>query len=191
MTNQKKKDTKPYLTKKLTKSEAKRTLNKIKKGSRINRQYIYDFKIYGGHLAFGYPNFANCVKDKLKSHLSYSRIYNELKAAQIEVNIGIKKIGTIPEGTLRPLRSLSPPDQKLAWDKSLQDINEGKRPTAKKIQQVIHKLFPEEGKSKAKKDKTENVKNKVEQLKEEIIKKLSSKSIRKLIRKLDKHLNNL
>lgn len=124
----------------MTRDEARACADAI--NSRINeaRALILDLYERKGWEALGYNSWRACVVAEFEQ--SKTHLYRQLEAARIEREISpFGEIGRIPEGQLRPLSQLDPPQKVEAWTHAVETAPNG-RPTAAHVKSVIDELFP-------------------------------------------------
>lgn len=93
-----------------------------------------------GWEALGYKSWAECVVAEFDQ--SHSYLHRQLKAAQAERVIAPDQpIGTIPEGSLRPLIGLPPEKQVQAYSKAVEQSPKGK-PTAAQVKAAVDEVAP-------------------------------------------------
>lgn len=123
----------------MTAIEAQRTNDAIKAGIVAVRALLLDMRDRKGWMALGYHSFDEYGKAELgyeKSHLH--RLAN---AAEIERSLEVPHGGQIPERQLRPLSSLSDEERRKVWEEATAKAEEeGKRLTAKAIEQAVANL---------------------------------------------------
>lgn len=121
----------------MTKDEALSCVAMISHHMNSARAQLHDLYERRGWVALGYASWRECVETEFGQSQNY--LYRQLNAAEIESRILPNgKIGTIPEGQLRPLTKLTPMEQPVAW----QEANErsGGKPTARVVEQVVREF---------------------------------------------------
>lgn len=90
-----------------------------------------------GWAALGYASWRECATNEFEA--SKTHLYRELEAAKIESRISpMGEIGSIPERQLRPLASLTPMEQPIAWQEA-NERTDGK-PTARVVEDVVREM---------------------------------------------------
>jgi hypothetical protein len=126
--------------------EARECADRINAGINNVRQDVVALHDLDGWTALGYESWNDCVEQEFKQCRSY--IFYQLKAAQIEQNLGKStKVDSeqIPERQLRPLSKLEPAQQREAWQKAVSTAPEGKV-TAAHVSKVVREMSGEQPK---------------------------------------------
>lgn len=130
----------------MSRDEALQCIQEIRLQLRSLRKLVYDLWEREGWRALGYPSFRQCIISEIP--YTEQQIYNELYAAQIEVNIYAGAcIGQISERHLRPLRRLPAEQQPEVWQQIQITAPDGKI-TIRHVEQVIRKYTSANGKQK-------------------------------------------
>ncbi len=116
----------------MSRDEATNCLWAIRTTTGSLRALVYDLYHRQGWRALGYETFRACVQHEL-SDVSESQVYRQVQAGVIEQQVlPHTRIGTVPEGILRPLAKVPPLYRKSVFDRARDKAN-APLPTAEEI----------------------------------------------------------
>ncbi len=123
----------------MTADEARECVERIKRGVHEIRQELRGLYRGKGWAALGYASWRECAVAEFGK--SQRRVYQELAAAEVEEQICTNvQTGTIPESHLRPLTTLKPEAQPVAWQRAVETLPEGERMTAAHVSRVVRAM---------------------------------------------------
>jgi hypothetical protein len=104
------------------------------------RALLWELRERGGYKALGYKSWRACVLEEFER--CGSMLYKELAVAQVEMDLNLSPIGTIPERVLRPLanKGYSAETRQVLWNVCQDLVGAGGRVTTGVVEAVVEGL---------------------------------------------------
>ena len=125
----------------MTEAEARQAVEDIRAGLSGVRDKLLELREREGWRALGYQSWRECAQAEFG--FGQSRVYELLNAAKTERNISAmaENQDPIPERQLRPLANLEPEEQRIVWQRVIEEShgNNGKI-TGAVVQRMVEKV---------------------------------------------------